>query len=98
MHRHGRVRRLVGRIAVLRDQAGGEAARLAEAGSLGPEQRDVGQAARRLRHPHLGLPVDQVALRVDHARDVDELRRTLGIERVLVLARPLHAHRTAELL
>ena len=56
----------IGRIAVLRDQAGVEAAHLVETGGLRREQRNVGQSFRRLRNPHLGAPVENLA--VSHRR------------------------------
>ena len=53
----------IGRIAVLRDQAGVEAAHIVEAGGVRGQQRNVGHSPRRLRNPHLGAPVEDMAAR-----------------------------------
>ena len=52
---------------------------------------------RRLGDPELRLPRDDGAARVDAARDLHERGWSFRIPGVLVLSRPLHAHRFPEL-
>src|SRR6478736_1634916 len=66
-----------------------------ETGCLGRQQRNIRQAARRLRNPQFGAPVQNAAIGRDRARNADQLRRAFRIPAELVLARPLHPHRTS---
>ena len=86
----------VGRIAVLHDLPGADAARLVDAGGARADQRRIGEAARRLRNEQVGAPVEDAAVGIDGGVEIEHLRRTLGIPAVLVLAHPLHAHRPAD--
>jgi len=49
-----------------------------------------------LRQPHFGAPGEDASTRIDGAGYIEELRLTLWIPAMLILARPLHAHWTAD--
>ena len=85
----------VRRVDVLLDLAGRAPEGLVDARLDRGEQRDARQALGRHRQPGLRLPRHHVASLAHRGAEVEELGRPLRIPDVLVLARPLDAHRPA---
>ena len=95
MHLHLQVRDVVGRLAARTQRAGGDARDLLRFSFGGRQKRNGRQLVGRLGAPHLRAPGDDLAVVGQGGFLRDHLRGSLGIERMLILARPLHADRLA---
>src|SRR5690242_7923594 len=96
MDQHGNAIRGIGRIGILRDQSRLQTAHIVEPGCCRRQERNIRQSSRRLWQPHFGAPGEDASTRIDGAGYIEELRRTLWIPAMLILARPLHPHWTAD--